>query len=109
HPLSPYTTLFRPPPPTYRKAIKGTKRPATSPMRWMPPTSTNATNTVMTAPLTRGGILNVLCITSATELDCTVLPIPNPASIPNIANNTPSHFQLLPNPLRMYYMGPPTY
>src|SRR5690625_244486 len=33
------------PPPTYRKAIKGTKRPARSEERWIPPTSTNATNT----------------------------------------------------------------
>ena len=49
----------------------------------------------------QSGIAKALLMASATELACTILPIPKAAIIPNRAKAMPSGFQPSPNPFLM--------
>ncbi len=44
---------------------------------------------------------------SATELACTMLPMPRAATAVKKANNTARNFHLFPNPSSIKYIGPP--
>ena len=81
--------------------MTGTSLSAVWAMRWMPPSTTAPASTVSRAPVTQWGTAKWVCRASATELDCTVLPMPKPATMPNRANSTPSQAQRRPSPLRM--------
>nr|WP_316628636.1 hypothetical protein [uncultured Brevundimonas sp.] len=67
----------------------------------MPPIRTAPTSTIMTRPVTQVGMEKEASITAATELACTVLPMPKPASAPKMANSGASHSHFLERPFLM--------
>ena len=88
-------------PAIYNIAMIGTNLLATVPMRLIPPSMTKAANPAITSPVVVVLISKLLWSASATELDCTILPIPNAATVPNSANRKPSQCQFLPRPFLM--------
>ena len=74
---------------------------ATFAIRFTPPIITSETLTDITKPVTQNGISNVEYISSATEFDWTILPIPNAANIAKNENNPAIHCQFFPNPFLM--------
>ena len=78
--------IINSPPTIYMSAIVGTKLEAALPMLLIPPNITNATNMAITDPIIILDTPNSIESTCATELDCTLLPIPNAAIIPKNAN-----------------------
>ncbi|OQB90344.1 MAG: hypothetical protein BWX84_01960 [Verrucomicrobia bacterium ADurb.Bin118] len=71
----------------------------------MPPRITTPVKTTSPMPVSHGGVWNVACSASATELACTMLPMPNAASAVNRANTLPNHGQ--PKPFLSTYIAPP--
>jgi len=67
----------------------------------MPPNTTNAVISVSTTPVIQVSMPKLLCTACATELACTVLPMPNEAITPKKANRKASHFHFLPKPFSM--------
>jgi hypothetical protein len=65
--------------------------PAARPILWMPPKMTAAVANAMVRPVTVGGTPKVTDAASATEFDCTMLPIPKAAIAANTANRVPNH------------------
>ena len=57
----------------------GTKKPVKRPIDLMPPRMTAPARTARTSPVQKGSMPNELRSASATELDCTMLPMPNAA------------------------------
>ena len=72
----------------------GTKKPVNRPIDLMPPRITAPAATAMTRPLTQCLMPKEPFKASATELDCTMLPMPNAATAANRAN---SHPRILPS------------
>ena len=77
-------------------AITGTMAEDTREMLLMPPRITRAVNTVSTTPVIQESIWKLAWMDCATELDCTELPIPKEASVPNRANSSAIHFMFRP-------------
>ena len=67
-------------------------------MRLTPPNNTNATNIARIKTVIQTGIAKLPFKAVATELACTVLPIPKPAIIPKKENAIPSFFQRVVKP-----------
>ena len=88
--------------------IAGTSFSATAPMRLMPPSSTKPVSRVRTTPVIHAGTPKLALTTSAMLFDCTMLPMPKPASPPNSANAAPSQRQFRPSPFLIANIGPPT-
>ncbi len=88
--------------------MNGTSQLATAEMRLMPPRITAPVSTASTMPVTDGATPNDVCIAAAMLFDCTMLPMPKPATPPNTAKAVPSHAQRLPRPFLIAYIGPPT-
>jgi hypothetical protein len=61
--------------------------------------------TTITRPVISAGMLKLDCIAAATELACTMLPMPNAASDVSSANTVPS--QGRPRPFFSTYIAPP--
>src|SRR5680860_1474939 len=66
----------------------------------MPPMSTRKTRPASATPVTQNGTPKAASSASATELACTMLPMPKPAKPANSAKQIPSHAQFGP----MYYI-----
>ena len=66
---------------------------------------TAAVRTASTMPVIDGFTPNEACRLDATELDCTMLPMPKAASATKPANMVPSHGR--PMPLLKTYIAPP--
>ena len=81
--------------------MKGTMKVATLAMRFMPPSTTRPTSTARVRPVAQVGTPKLSLRPWATELACTVLPMPKPAIMPNTANSSASQAQFSPRPLRM--------
>ena len=74
-------------------------------MRLMPPRMTIAVITATTMPVTLTGTPNDARSESATELACTMLPMPKAASEVSSAKIQPSHGR--PSPFFRVYIAPP--
>ena len=85
--------------------MNGTMTCVTSPMRVMPPRMTTAVTMTSTMPVMAGAMPNVARRLSATELACTMLPMPKAATDVSSANSVPSHGR--PRPFRRTYIAPP--
>ena len=88
--------------------MSGTRRPATAPMRFTPPSRMRARNRSRTRPVTQVGTEKDLSMLTAMALTCTRLPMPKQAMKPKMAKQVPSHFHFGPRPFLMKYMAPPT-
>ena len=88
--------------------MNGTSQFATAEMRLIPPSITAPVSTASTIPVTDGAIPNEVFMAAAMLFDCTMLPMPKPATPPKMANVVPSHAQPLPRPFLIAYIGPPT-
>ena len=79
-------------------AITGTTIPAKVAILFIPPMITIPVNVAINRPVNHFSIAKLECMTSATELDCTVFPIPKAAIIPKKANNIASQCHAGPSP-----------
>ena len=80
-------------------AAKGTSRSVICAMRVMPPISTRPASAAKTAPITTKGTPKVALTLPASELACTLAPMPNDARKPKAAKRAASH--LRPRPREM--------
>ncbi len=71
----------------------------------MPPRMTTAVRTTRPTPVTLVATPNVARSASATELACTMLPMPKAATDVSSANTAPSHGR--PRPFFSTYIAPP--
>ena len=62
----------------------------------IPPKITKAENTVMTIPVIHVATPVLFSTARATVLDCTELPIPKDAKVPNSAKISANHFHFRP-------------
>ena len=83
----------------------GTRYSVTRPIRLIPPRMTAAVTTTSTRPVAQVGTSNVARITSATELACTMFPMPKAAVAVSSAKSVPS--QGRPRPWLSTYIAPP--
>ena len=88
--------------------MKGTRRPATAPMRFTPPRRIRESRKRRTMPVTQVGTEKVFCRLTAMALTCTRLPVPTQAMMPKTEKKTPIQAHFLPRPFLMKYMAPPT-
>ena len=79
--------------------MTGTSRAVTRPMLRTPPMMTAAVRPMSTMPVMPGAMEKLWLRASATELDCTMLPMPKVAMAANKAKSVASHFQ--PSPREM--------
>ena len=81
---------------TYITIIDGTRNWVTLAMERIPPRMTSPVASAMNSPVYTFEMPRVVWTASATELLCTMLPMPNAARAANIENRTPSHGMLAP-------------
>jgi len=81
--------------------MKGTRRPATAPIQCTPPMMTSPVRAASTRPVATCVPPSDFCTTSATELACTVLPMPKAATVPSRAKVPASQRQRGPRPFLM--------
>ena len=93
------------PPPRYRMAMNGTSTDVNSPIRLMPPRITMPVSAISTTAVSRGSMPNDSVSDAATELACTMLPMPKAASEVSMAKMAPSHGS--PSPFFSVYIAPP--
>ena len=85
--------------------MPGTRALTTRAMERIPPRVTAPVAKAMPIPVHTKGMPKEVCSAWATELDCTVFPIPKLAQTVSTANSTASHFCF--RPLSRKYIGPP--
>ncbi len=85
--------------------MNGTSSSVTLPMRLMPPRITAPVSTTSTMPVVDGETPKVVCSAAATELACTMLPMPKAAIDVSSAKIAPS--QGILRPFFRTYIAPP--